>query len=144
MKYLDAGNGWTFVSTSVRRNSVNAVIGDVGMFLGLSVLKSLYSIEKIQLRIVVATFNGNLSTTIISCSSPTNTSDENVIDTFYNELSSLVDGIPKYNVLIIGGDMNAQISKNENNKFSLHSLSKRNMEHLTDFSLENGLTCFDT
>ena len=44
---------------------------------------------------------------------------------FYNELSSLVRRIPKYNLLIIGGDMNAQIVENVNHKFSLHNSSNR-------------------
>ena len=65
---------------------------------------------------MVATFNGSPSTTIISCNGPTNASDEKDLDTFYNELSSLVRWIPKHNVLIIGVDMNTHIGKNENNK----------------------------
>ena len=60
---------------------------------------------------MVATFNGNPNTTTISCYSSTKTNDENDLDTFYNELSSLFRSIPKHNILIIGGDM-----KNENNK----------------------------
>ena len=40
--------------------------------------------------------------------------------------------------------MNAQIGKNVNNKFSLHNSSNRNGEHLTDFALENRLTCLNT
>ena len=40
--------------------------------------------------------------------------------------------------------MNAQIGKNINNKFSLHNSSNRNGEHLTDFTLENRLTCLNT
>ena len=40
--------------------------------------------------------------------------------------------------------MNAQIDKNVNNKFSLQNSSNRNSEHLTDFTLENGLTCLNT
>ena len=83
-------------------------------------------------------------TTIISCYNPINASDETNVDTFYNDLSSLVCCIPKHNVLIIGGDMNAQISKNVNNKFSLHNLSNRNGERFTDFILENRLTCLNT
>ena len=55
---------------------------------------------------------------ILSCYSPSDASDETEIITFYNELSSLVRSIPKHNVLIIDGDMNAQIGKRENNKFS--------------------------
>ena len=39
-----------------------------------------------------------------------NASNEMDLDVFYNELSSLVHSIPKHNVLIISGDMNAQIA----------------------------------
>ena len=52
---------------------------------------------------------------------------------------SFVRSISKHNVLIIGGDRNAQIGKNENNEFFLHSSSKRNRKHLTDFPLGNGI-----
>ena len=92
---------------------------------------------------MVAMFNGNPSTTIISSYSSTNASDEKILDVFYNKLSSLVRSIPKHNILIIR-EMNAQIGKNKNNKFSLHSSSNRNGEHLTDFSLGNRLTCLNT
>ena len=122
-----------------RKNSVNATIGGVGILIGSWALKSLNSIEKIQSRMMVATFNGNPSATIISCYSPTNVSEETNLIAFYKELSSLVRSIPKHNV--IGRDMNAQIGKNVNNKFNLHNLSNRNGEHLTDCKLENRLTC---
>ena len=58
------------------------------------------------------TFNGNSRAIIISCYSPTNVSEETELIAFYDELSSLVRSIPKHNVLVIGGDMNAQIGKN--------------------------------
>ena len=40
--------------------------------------------------------------------------------------------------------MNAQIGKDENNKYCLHNLSNRNGEHLTKFSLENRIICLNT
>ena len=86
-----------------------------------------------------ATFTGNPRATIISCNSPVNVSEETELVTFYDELSSLVRSIPKHNVLLIGGDMNAQIGKNGNNKYSLHNTSTRNGQHLTDFMRENRL-----
>ena len=58
--------------------------------------------------------------------------------------SLLFCSIQKHNVLVIGGDMNAQIGKNVSHKFSLHNSSNRNEQHLTDFTLENRLTCFNT
>ena len=62
---------------------------------------------------MAATFNGNPKATIISFYSPTNVSEETELVTFYEELSSLVRSIPKHNLLVIGGDMNAQIRKKQ-------------------------------
>ena len=86
---------------------VNATAGGVGILIGPRALKSLNSIERIQSRMLVATFNGNPSATIISCYSPTNVSEETELIAFYDELSFSVCSIPKHNVLVIGGDKNA-------------------------------------
>ena len=114
------------------------------MLTGPRALKTLNSIERIQHTMMAATFNGNLKATIISCYSPTNVSEETELVTFYEELSSLVRSIPKHNLLVIGGNMNAQIGKNRNNKYSLDNTSNRNGQHLTDFMIENRLTCLNT
>ena len=140
----DSSNGWTLATASVWKNSINATIGGVGILIGPRALKSLISIERIQPRMMVATFNGNPRATIISCYSPTNVSEETELITFYDELSFLIRSIPKHNVLVIGGDMNAQSGKNGNHKYSLHNSSNRNGQHLTDFTIENRLTCLNT
>ena len=114
------------------------------MLIGPKVIKTVNSIERIQPGMKTATFNGNPRATIISCYSPTNISEETKLATFYDELSSLVRSIPKHNLLIIGGDMNAQIGKNRHNKYSLHNTSNRNGQYLTDFMIENRLTCLNT
>ena len=144
IKYHETGNGWMLVTVSAWKNSVNASVGGVGMLIGPRALKTLNSIERIQSRMMAATFNGNPEATIISCYSPTNVSEETELVTFYEELSSLVRSIPKHNVLVIGGDMNAQIGKNRNNKYSLHNTSNRNGQHPIDFLIENRLTCLNT
>ena len=77
------------------------------------------------------------------CISYTNASDKLDIITFCDGLSSLAQHIPRHNVLIIGGDMNAQIGKHENNKFNLNNLPNRNSEDLADVSLENSLRCLN-
>ena len=129
IKYHDTGNGWTLATASAWKNSINITIGGVGMLIRIQALKSLNSIVKIQPRMMVATFNGNPSATIICCYSPTNVSEETDLITFNDELSSFVCSIPKHNVLII--------SKNVNHKFCLHNWTNRNGQHLTDFLLEN-------
>ena len=115
--------------------TVNAAIGGAGMLIGPTAQKS-QNIKKIQPRMMVATFNGNPCTTIISRYSPTNVSEETELIPFYNEKSpSFVAS--QNNVLIISGGINAQIGKNVKSKCSLHNSSNRNGEHLTDFTLEN-------
>ena len=135
---------WSLVTVSAWKNSVNAAVGGVGLLIGPKALKTLNSVEKIQPRMMAATFNGNPRATIISCYSPTNVSEETELVTFYDELSSLVRSIPKHNMLVIGREMNAQIGKNGNNKYSLHNRSNRNGQHLTDFMIENRLACLNT
>ena len=144
IRFHDIGNGWMLVPASAWKNSVNATIGGIGMLIEPRALKSLNNIEKIQLRTMVATFNSDPSATILSRYSPTNFSEETDPIAFYNDLSYLVCSIPTHNVLVISGDMNAQIGKNVNHKFSLHNSINRNGEHLTDFTLENRLTCLNT
>ena len=114
------------------------------MFIESRALKTLNSIERIQPRMMAAMFNGNPRATIISCYSSTNVSEETELVAFYDELSFLVYSILKHNMLLIGGDMNAHIEKNRNNKYSLHNTSNRNGQHLTDFMIENRLTCLNT
>ena len=144
IKYHETGNGWWLVTVAAWKSSVNAAVGGVGLLIGPRSLKTLNSIEKIQPRMMVATFKGNPRATIISCYSPTIGSEESELVTFYDELSSLVRSIPEHNMLVIGGDMNAQIGKNGNNKYSLHNTSNRNGQHLTDFMIENRLACLNT
>ena len=72
IKYHDTSNGWMLVSESAWKNSVNATISSVGMFIGPRAPKSLNGIKKIQQKIMLATFNGNPRAAIISCYNPTN------------------------------------------------------------------------
>ena len=143
IEYHDTGNGWALVTVSAWKSFVNTTIGGVSMLIGTRVLKSLNSIGKIQPNMMVATFDGKPCTTIIFCYSLTNVNEETDLIAFYNELSNLFRSIPKH-VLVIGVDVNVQIVINVNHKFSLHNSSKRNGKHLTNVTLENGLTCINT
>ena len=107
LKYHELGNGLTFISASALKNTGNSTIGGVGMLLSPHNTKSLNSIEKITAQILVATFHGNTEPALISCCCPTNITDKQDVIDFYDDLSSLIRSVPKDNVLIIGGDLNA-------------------------------------
>ena len=102
------------------------------------------SIETITSRILVAIFHGNPEPTLISYYSPTNTADEQEVIDFYDDLSSLIRSVQKHNVLIIGGDLNAEIEQNIHHKFTYHFTSNRNGEYLEQFLIENSLLCIKT
>ena len=114
------------------------------MLLTFRVLESLNNTEETQPIIMYVIFHSNPCTTIISCCSLTNDGDETDITTFYDGISSLIRHIPKYTILIIGGDMNVQISKDENNKFGLLKLPYRNGKYRTNFLHENNLSYLNT
>ena len=144
MEYKDVGKGWTLITSSATKNNINATIGGVGMLLSPKAIKSLNKIEKICPRAIIATFNGNPETTIISCYSPTNVADEDIVTQFYDELSSLIRDVPKHNLLLIGGDFNAQLNAENNKSFSFHDQTNRNGELFLEFAVENQLLVLNT
>ena len=78
--------------------------------------------ENISPRIITANFNGNPITTVISCYSPTNVSDEDDI-TEFNKMSSFTRYVPKHNVLIIAGYFNTHVGIDHGNIFSYNIFS---------------------
>ena len=96
LQYHKLSKGWTFISSSAWKNSMNSTIGGVGMLLSPHAISSMNSIEKILPRMMVATFNGNPCATVISCYSPTNVNNEEDVIDFYQELSSLARAVPKH------------------------------------------------
>ena len=144
LKYHKFEKGWTFVSTTAWKNARNSTIGGVGILLSPFALKSLNKIEKISPRISIATFHGNPCTTVIACYCPHNERPEEEVQEFYDTLSSIVREVPKHNVLIIGGDMNAQLGQNEQHRFTYHNSCNRNGEYLQQFLTEMHLKCLNT
>ena len=105
---------------------------------------SLSNIEIISPRIMMATFNGNPNTTIISCYNLTNITKKLEVEQFYLELTSLTRNIPKHNMLVIRDDFNAQIGQLNNAMFSYHTNSISNGNMLHNFINKNNLLCLNT
>ena len=58
---------------------------------------------------------------------------------FYDCLSSLIRTIPKHNLIVGGGDFNAELGMSQYHRFTYHQTTNRNGEYLEHFILENGL-----
>ena len=76
-------------------------------------MENLSKIAKISSRVVIADFEGNPKTTVISCYSPHNNSSDDDINDFYNTLRSTVENVPAHNFLLIPGDFNAKLGPND-------------------------------
>ena len=135
---------WKLITCSAWKNDVNAAVGGIGMLLSNRAYKALASVEMITNRIMIATFYGNPKTTLICCYSPTNVSDESDVEDFYASLESLTRRIPKHNMLIIGGDFNAHLGRNDGFTSSYHSETNRNGSKMKDYLQANELICLNT
>ena len=99
--------------------------GGTGMLFSPQAYNALISAEMITPRIMIATFDGNPQTTIISCYSPTNVSHETEVKKFYEDLIiSVTRQVPKHNTLIIAGDFNAHLRQLDGFKYAYHIQTK--------------------
>ena len=86
-------------------------------------------------RILVANFQGNPATTVITTYCPTNVVNEDIIEGHYDNLRRAIDSIPAHNVLLVVGDFNARIGP-EDAKFTFHDTTNRNGKYLVDMQLK--------
>ena len=116
---------YQLVTASCVKNSSNSSIGGVGLLLSPRAMENLSKVEKISSQVVIADFEGNPKTTVISCHSPHNNSSDDDIIHFYNTLRSTLENIPAHNFLLIPGDFNAKLGPHDA-KFTMHSVTNRN------------------
>ena len=135
---------WRLITCSAWKKSVNEATGGIRMLFSPQAYNALISAEMITPRIMIATFNGNPQTTIISCYSPTNVSDETKVETFYEDLISVTRQVPKHNILIIAGDVNAHLGQLDGFKYAYHTQTNRNGSNLKDYINDNNLLCLNT
>ena len=139
MIYHNMGNGWTLATSSAEKTSNNATIRGIGMFLSPMANRSLLNVELISSQIMITTCNGNPNLTVVSCYSPTNCSDEEDDQEFYDQLTELIKRVPKHNLLLIDGDMNVKINTEDCKGDNLHINTNRNGEFLLNLITECAL-----
>ena len=122
---------YTLITSSAWKNSTNAAQGGVGVLLSNKAYKAYISADKISSRVLVITFSGNPMTTLIVCYSPTNSSPEEEVTSFYNDLADVISNVPPHNVLLICGDFNAKLCR-DNVRYSFHETTNRNGDHLQE------------
>lgn len=136
-------NGYTLITSSAWKNSQKAATGGVGFLISSRALKSCYSIISHNDRTIEITLHGNPMTTVICCYSPHNELPEEDVAQFYQELSTIIYAIPAHNLLIIGGDLNAQLGPSDA-LFTCADDTNRNGKHMKDFMEQHNLIATNT
>ena len=84
----------------------------VGLCLSLPVAKSLISWKPVNERIITARFQTrHAKVIIIQAHAPAMEADDNKKDNFYKILQNIINKVPRHNIKLLMGELNAQIDK---------------------------------
>ncbi|CAF0980581.1 unnamed protein product [Brachionus calyciflorus] len=113
--------------------------GGIGFLIDKKTANSLRQVDKVTERIIIAHFDGNPQLTIVACYAPTNLASKNAKETFYQDLKNTLAKIPPHNIVIVLGDFNARIGKDEHKfnpilvgQHSFHEQSNENGQYLVE------------
>ena len=129
------------ITSSAWRNSNQAAAGGVGMLISSQAEKTLSEVKSYNERILIADFNGNPRTTVITHYAPVEGSAD--AEEHYKNLAAAISSIPKHNLLMVIGDCNAHIGPEEA-RHTFHNETNSNGEHLVNLALETNMIITNT
>lgn len=123
-----------------------------GFFVNNKLRKSILNFEAISDRLCKLRIKGKFrNISIFSVYAPTEDADDEIKEDFYDSLGCNIEKVPRYDVVILLGDFNAKIGKEEPlrevaGKYSLHEETNENGKLLAQcaqmYSLHIKSTCF--
>ena len=133
-------DGYQLITASATKNSINATVGGVGFLVSPKAQKSLLSVEKVNIRIILLHLNGSPNIIIICVYAPTNTSEAADKTSFYVSLFRTAASIPPHHLLAVCGDFNAKLEPDN----ALHTATNENGELLHDVAEQHRLVTSPT
>ena len=97
---------WAFLYTSALEGQ-----GGMGILITNTLADKLTNYHKISHRIMVATFHGNPKLSFITAHAPHGGYPLKTREEFFDKLAETIHSIPLHNILIVGGDLNAQLGR---------------------------------
>ena len=131
---------YQLITSSATKNTSNSSVGGVGFLLSPKATENIVNVESISPRILVLELAGNPKSTIICIYSPHNDSSIEDMKSFYSDLKSVLESVPKHNLLAVLGDFNAKLGPDDQ-KFTYNTSTNRNGEFLSDLMEEFSLFC---
>ena len=112
---VTTSSGETYLYSGNEREE-DAHTHGVGLLLSKDAAKSLIEWEPVSDRIITARFTSKgRNITIIHCYAPTNSAESEEKETFYQDLQTVTQKLPKRDIQVVMGDMNAKIGKDNDN-----------------------------
>ena len=130
-------------STILHSGHEDTHIRGVALVISKQKANTLLEWEPISNRIMKARFNSkHCKLTIILCYAPTNESDKEDKEDWYEQLQQAVAKVPQHDMLLINGDMNAKVGSDNSNcerAMGKHGcgVMNDNGERLVDYCLNN-------
>ncbi|XP_039285541.1 craniofacial development protein 2-like [Nilaparvata lugens] len=124
--------------------------GGTGFFITAEMRKKLLNFEPISERMCMIRLKGRFrNVTIISVYAPTEDADEQAKEDFYDVLTNKMDQIGQHDMVLVLGDLNAQVGRESAvrtvaGNFSLHDESNNNGFLLAQFAESNRLVIKST
>jgi len=121
-----------------------------GFMVKKEIEKNIVSFTPINEKICTIRLKGKFNNiTVINVHAPTEEKTEEEKDKFYDYFQRTFERVPKHDVVLILGDLNAEIGKekayeNVTGKHTLHEISNQNGELVCNFATENNLTVMRT
>ena len=112
---VTTSSGETYLYSGNEREE-DAHTHGVGLLLSKDAAKSLIEWEPVSERIITVRFTSKgRNITITHCYAPTNAAEFEEKDTFYQHLQTVIQKLPKRDIQVVMGDMNAKIVKDNDN-----------------------------
>lgn len=144
----DFGNYTFFNSASSCRNTHGT-----GFVIRKKVKSEIIDFRAVNERICILRLRARFfNVTLFSVHAPTEDAEEEHKNVFYEDLNNEISRVPRHDVKIVLGDINAKIGKEATFRptvgwFSLHETSNENGVRVVDFATNNNMiissTCFD-
>ena len=134
-------DGSTILYSGHEKNHINGV----ALIIDKEKVNTLMDWEPISDRMLRARFNSkHCKLTILQCYAPTNEAEDEVKDVWYEHLSQVISKVPRHDMLLIIGDLNAKVGNDNTNygrAMGKHGcgVMNNNGERLADFCLNNNL-----